>query len=704
MATLPSALQSIVAANSAIYQAPLTGNLIRIVQLYPGLDDEPILCSLTVVDLAKAESFEALSYCWGSVVSTRPIFCGGHPFSPTENLFAALKQLRLPSRVRCMWIDAICINQNSILERNQQVPLMRQIYHKAKQVVVWLGDEDDTTALALITMQNIFELCCLSWHSRARNEEWLMNLENDEEYWHSLRTDIVQKVSPQWPDEPRTCANALQTFFRRPWFSRVWVIQEVQGCSRITMQVGKSSVAWYVVASTATWVVYAPSPVTRINEPYKFGGFLHTDLMQQRLFTTKDDVPFLEVLDRCRAFKCTIDVDRIFALLQHPAARLLAAKNDQASLTQVFYPLSTNVALSASHFELKVDYNIPLFDLYRQVVLSSISKGRSLQVLNHTTEESKDREGYPKWMPVWHARGDSRHTGPRRTFLYNASREFEPQVRTFTNHMHLGVGGLVAGIVTQTSTNILFSTRKVPRVEVISLGTTLEETREISRLIVRDCWQPEENWLQEAICRTSSQPALHFEDFCAFVTERLKKTPGPTLLSLHGKWCDICMTRHVASPANGFDEVLEIWHCEICFDFDMCKECCRSGHTCPGQHELHLRAIPSMICHLDEQTRYVLEEHKGKGNSKRFDTSVKQTFDGKHFVKLDNGLLGVGPDTTCAGDLVVVLFGGRVPFILRQHGNYYILLGECYIHGIMDGEAIDGWREGRLEEKDFVLA
>jgi Heterokaryon incompatibility protein (HET) len=107
MTTLPSDLQSIVTANSTIYQASLTENSIRIVQLHPGLDDEPISCSFTVVDLAKAESFEALSYCWGSVTADRPIFCHGQPFSATENLYAALKQLRLTSRVRYMWIDAV---------------------------------------------------------------------------------------------------------------------------------------------------------------------------------------------------------------------------------------------------------------------------------------------------------------------------------------------------------------------------------------------------------------------------------------------------------------------------------------------------------------------------------------------------------------------------------------------------------------------
>lgn len=107
MAALPSHLQSIVTANSAIYQAPLTENSIRIVQLHPGLVDEPIVCSFGMVDLGKAESFQALSYCWGSEPADRPIFCNGQPFSPTKNLYAALKQLRLRSGIRYIWIDAV---------------------------------------------------------------------------------------------------------------------------------------------------------------------------------------------------------------------------------------------------------------------------------------------------------------------------------------------------------------------------------------------------------------------------------------------------------------------------------------------------------------------------------------------------------------------------------------------------------------------
>lgn len=48
----------------------------------------------------------------------------------------------------------------------------------------------------------------------------------------------------------------------------------------------------------------------------------------------------------------------------------------------------------------------------------------------------------------------------------------------------------------------------------------------------------------------------------------------------------------------------------------------------------------------------------------------------------------LGPDVIEEADVVVVLFGGRVPFLLRPYGNWWKLLGECYVHGVMDGEAL----------------
>ncbi|KAK4541394.1 hypothetical protein LTR36_007995 [Oleoguttula mirabilis] len=67
----------------------------------------------------------------------------------------------------------------------------------------------------------------------------------------------------------------------------------------------------------------------------------------------------------------------------------------------------------------------------------------------------------------------------------------------------------------------------------------------------------------------------------------------------------------------------------------------------------------------------------------------------------DNGYLGTGPEGMYVGDVVCVLYRGNVPFILRETGSrgHYILIGEAYVHGIMQGEAMGAG----FPEQDFLL-
>lgn len=89
-----------------------------------------------------AGDYEALSYTWGDLTEKRPIKCCNEPFLVTENLFPALRHLRYADRGRVLRIDAICINQKSIPERNQQVGIMGHIYKSARKVTIWLGEDE----------------------------------------------------------------------------------------------------------------------------------------------------------------------------------------------------------------------------------------------------------------------------------------------------------------------------------------------------------------------------------------------------------------------------------------------------------------------------------------------------------------------------------------------------------------------------------
>ncbi|KAF2831184.1 HET-domain-containing protein [Ophiobolus disseminans] len=117
---------------------------IRVVDLEPSHDSKaPIQCSLRVVTLDDGLSFEALSYTWGHPEPQKVISLNDCDFEAQENLEAALRRLRRTNDIRTLWIDALCINQRDRAEKSVQVSRMGEIYERAQQVVVWLGEPGD---------------------------------------------------------------------------------------------------------------------------------------------------------------------------------------------------------------------------------------------------------------------------------------------------------------------------------------------------------------------------------------------------------------------------------------------------------------------------------------------------------------------------------------------------------------------------------
>ena len=117
---------------------------IRILRLHPALNlKAPIRCSLYETSLQDIrdgrESYEAISYVWGSPHGTQKIFCDDKPLLVTMNCLQVLRYLRRKSKARDLWIDAVCIDQRNVQERNHQVALMGDVYRLASEVLIWFG-------------------------------------------------------------------------------------------------------------------------------------------------------------------------------------------------------------------------------------------------------------------------------------------------------------------------------------------------------------------------------------------------------------------------------------------------------------------------------------------------------------------------------------------------------------------------------------
>jgi hypothetical protein len=131
-------------SNNYDYKPLSSRKNIRILVLQPARQlNNPIECSLRVIRLEKfgprSHNYEALSYIWGSCIGDQEIYCEGKVILVTRNCVSALRHLRKQVVERILWVDSICIDQSSIMERNNQVQLMGDVYRSARRVLVWLG-------------------------------------------------------------------------------------------------------------------------------------------------------------------------------------------------------------------------------------------------------------------------------------------------------------------------------------------------------------------------------------------------------------------------------------------------------------------------------------------------------------------------------------------------------------------------------------
>jgi hypothetical protein len=191
-------------------------------RLEPGVYDDPLLCSLEPLAFGSDfEEYEALSYTWGDGVKTYALLTLSETvLGITSVLHVALHHLRDEKEVIHIWIDALCINQESLAERSQQVSKMGEVYSNAYNVTLWIGDEyeDSKEAFSLI---HGYEAA--TEEDEKAVQAYIVNLRNRQE-------------------EP--CRIALWQLLDRSWFKRIWIIQEVVLAKDIEVVCGESYCTW----------------------------------------------------------------------------------------------------------------------------------------------------------------------------------------------------------------------------------------------------------------------------------------------------------------------------------------------------------------------------------------------------------------------------------------------------------------------------
>lgn len=187
---------------------------IRIIHLHPGKFEDPISIELVLVSLSRdpRPHYDALSYVWGREQCQFPATVNGRPVTITSNLDIALRYFRDKYIEKTLWVDAVCINQNDNVEKGPQVQMMGEVYSKAAQVLVWLGPAAD----------------------------------GSDELWER----ISQGFTEEEISDP-TLQNSSLALMGRPWFTRIWVQQEIALAARDpTIRCGRHAMSW------ADWCLY----------------------------------------------------------------------------------------------------------------------------------------------------------------------------------------------------------------------------------------------------------------------------------------------------------------------------------------------------------------------------------------------------------------------------------------------------------------
>jgi hypothetical protein len=252
----------ILSRRSYRYQSLGVESKIRLLDIYPGSFNDPVRGQIVTADLSSTPAYDALSYTWadetGDAKRSREIRCvdDGSVIRITTNCEAAIQRLRLPSAKRRVWIDAICINQDSDTERDHQVSLMSKIYMSALRIIVYTGEATHDTNLLYdwlngldkkelqIPSIGIFEdidesdLGILTgaarfWNGLGAIKIWINDIAMAlGRLWNSVQARFFSLLVDSEPNDKVVLSDTQisrlgSNYFGRRWFKRVWVLQEV---------------------------------------------------------------------------------------------------------------------------------------------------------------------------------------------------------------------------------------------------------------------------------------------------------------------------------------------------------------------------------------------------------------------------------------------------------------------------------------------
>lgn len=627
---------------SGIYDALPPGS-IRLLTLEPGDESAELQCHLTPISLISPESkpaastpYDALSYTWGEPVFPRRIMCHGLAIHITQNLFDALVQLRKPDPEHALWIDALCINQQDNKEKAGQIPLMKYIYRYAKRVIIWLGPSDRFTGEALALVDRAAESLRQETGQHVPGAKDIRPERMDLAMNHRRGFPPVD-MAAEW--EP------LISLFSRPWFSRVWVFQESRMASSAVVRIGAYERDWADFCAASSFFAYKSYSSVK-----GFAAILVRVValcVSSRVGSREAEIqpiPLMDLLESTLRSQATEPRDRVFALLGMAEEEQEFQVNYEKSVKDIYTDVSR-------------------YFLCRLITKKDDHALRILSSVKHYPDSAND--DMPSWVHRWHAPipeaklNRTNETQPMFTISGLASSakfhaggdEYDGAIPSPTDPYSISLKGFIFATISTNVNFLQMSPLSRPR-----LWDMVLDIRSVCK--DRHAAYPTGERVDEAFALTLTMAdtlaftaaanaetyyAIDFQHFCLALYEQ---------------------TVTILTSAGRIQECEDL-RLEWGADYNELK-------TIVGVHE----------------------------KAPRFSSAVQVACLGRKLFGTQEGYIGIGDVTLQEGDLVCVLFGGKVPFILRPANGRYRFVGECYLHGVMLGQAL---KKGREKSQWFEL-
>ncbi|KAI1114305.1 heterokaryon incompatibility protein-domain-containing protein [Nemania sp. NC0429] len=591
--------------------------------------DSPIRCRLVVCNHDERLPYDAVSYAWGNPSKVRNIDCNGKNIRVTSNLYSALLWLRKPTEDRLLWIDALCINQDNLEERGHQVNTMSQIFSRARSTLVWLGAETRSA-------RGVLSLLRLQGDRSAEKDLVGFNFADVSSKRYLLHTN--------WAP--------LAKLLERPWFTRLWVIQEVACAKNVYVIWGSKKFGWDLLAS-------------RIKELH------HIGLLDQFSMPERAHLGALSVIEIQKARERMLQgrQQRLLPLLVATSSSSCSLPKDRVYAVMSLASDYNN----GDNAPFEADYGITDAEAFTEVAKWALSNGE-LEFLLSCASPGSDSSlpGLPSWVPDW---SNIKNQTPFMRFIdrvkFDATRSGELLGRRkgafkILDDNTLALKGFAVDVLSEIGPLSTFRKTFVPKVPSdhrdVRQGN-LEWIAECSRLVHSSSGTPPDTLANYTAMKHS------------FGVERQLRITMTAGLTGTGHAAPAEFTQWVADYSNwlktNYLTSLQPYRPYDNTHFvESSDNYATPDASTPKDHTMFLPdwAYPNYVAEIE--------------------SSMSMWASKRRIAATEAGRLVLVPDSASKGDFIFLVDGCRIPYVFRRHadGKSYSAVGEAFVDDLMNGE------------------